>query len=162
MAWDRAGVGRNFSMRKLGKQPRAYSERVLDHCSRPRNAGSLDKRDPSVGTGLAGTPESGDVIVIQVRVGDGQVIEEAKFKAFGCGSSIASSSLATEWLKGKTLDEALTIRNTEIVSELELPPSKIHCSVLAEDAVRAAIGNYLEKRESESRGKATPVRVASE
>ena len=124
----------------------AYSEQVLDHCHHPRNAGSLDRLDPRVGTGLACAPECGDVIRLQVRVSDERVIEEAKFKAFGCGSAIASSSLATEWVKGKTIDEVLKIRNTDIVEALRLAPSKIHCSVLTEDAVRAAIQDYFDKQ----------------
>ncbi|MCC6861959.1 MAG: Fe-S cluster assembly scaffold IscU [Bryobacterales bacterium] len=124
-----------------------YSEKVLDHYSNPRNVGSLDKRDRTVGTGMVGAPECGDVMKLQVKVNEETgVIEDAKFKTFGCGSAIASSSLATEWLKGKTLDEALTIRNTDIVNELSLPPVKIHCSVLAEDAIRAAIEDYRKKQ----------------
>ena len=118
----------------------AYSDKVLDHYSNPRNVGSLDKNSPDVGTGLVGAPECGDVMKLQIKVNpQTNVIEEAKFKTFGCGSAIASSSLATEWVKGKTVDEALSIKNTEIVKELSLPPVKIHCSVLAEDAIRAAI-----------------------
>jgi nitrogen fixation protein NifU and related proteins len=124
----------------------AYSEQVLEHCHHPRNAGSLDRSDPEVGTGLVGAPECGDVIRLQVRIRDGKVVEEAKFKAFGCGSVIASSSLATEWVKGKTIDEALKIRNTDIVEALHLAPSKIHCSVLTEEAIRAAIEDYLDKQ----------------
>lgn len=125
----------------------AYSEKVLDHYNNPRNVGSLDKRDPNVGTGMVGAPECGDVMKLQVKVSPDGIIEDAKFKTFGCGSAIASSSLATEWLKGKTVDEALTIRNSDIVNELSLPPVKIHCSVLAEDAIRAAIEDYKRKRE---------------
>ena len=114
----------------------AYSEKVLDHYNHPRNVGSLDKKDPSVGTGLVGAPECGDVMKLQIKVNpDTGIIEDARFKTFGCGSAIASSSLATEMLKGKTVDEALQIKNTEIVNELSLPPVKIHCSVLAEDAI---------------------------
>jgi nitrogen fixation NifU-like protein len=124
----------------------AYSEKVLDHYSNPRNVGSLDKNAAEVGTGLVGAPECGDVMKLQIRVNpQTNVIEEAKFKTFGCGSAIASSSLATEWVKGKTVDEALSIKNTDIVKELSLPPVKIHCSVLAEDAIRAAIGDWKKK-----------------
>jgi nitrogen fixation NifU-like protein len=124
----------------------AYSEKVLDHYSNPRNVGSLDKSDPNVGTGMVGAPECGDVLKLQLRVDPGTgIIEDARFKTFGCGSAIASSSLATEWLKGKTVDQALTIKNTDIVNELSLPPVKIHCSVLAEDAIRAAIADYKKK-----------------
>ena len=125
----------------------AYSDKVLDHYNNPRNVGSLDKSDPRVGTGMVGAPECGDVMKLQVKVDDATgIIEEAKFKTFGCGSAIASSSLATEWLKGKTVDEALQIKNTEIVTELSLPPVKIHCSVLAEDAIKAAIADYKKKQ----------------
>ncbi|MBP3954454.1 Fe-S cluster assembly scaffold IscU [Gemmata sp. G18] len=126
-----------------------YSEKVLDHYNNPRNVGSFDIADPSVGTGLVGAPECGDVMRLQIKVNpDTGVIEDAKFKTFGCGSAIASSSLATEWLKGKTVDEALTIKNTEIVEELALPPVKVHCSVLAEDAIKAALKNYHEKQDT--------------
>src|SRR5437667_2004030 len=125
----------------------AYSEKVLDHSNNPRNVGSLDKQDPNVGTGMVGAPECGDVMKLQLRVNESTgIIEDAKFKTFGCGSAIASSSLATEWVKGKTVDEALAIKNTEIVNELSLPPVKIHCSVLAEDAIKAAIGDYKKKQ----------------
>jgi nitrogen fixation NifU-like protein len=124
----------------------AYSDKVLDHYNNPRNVGSLDKTSPNVGTGMVGAPECGDVMKLQVQVNpETGVIEEAKFKTFGCGSAIASSSLATEWLKGKTVDEALAIKNTDIVNELALPPVKIHCSVLAEDAIKAAISDYRTK-----------------
>ena len=124
----------------------AYSDQVIDHYNHPRNVGTLDKNAAEVGTGLVGAPECGDVMRLQIRVNpETQVIEEAKFKTFGCGSAIASSSLATEWVKGKTVDEALQIRNTDIVKELSLPPVKIHCSVLAEDAIRAAIGDWKKK-----------------
>ena len=123
----------------------AYSDKVLDHYEHPRNVGSLDKNDPHVGTGVVGAPECGDVMKLQIRVNEQGVIEDAKFKTFGCGSAIASSSLATEWVKGKTVDEALAIRNTDIVNELSLPPVKIHCSVLAEDAIRAALNDYRAK-----------------
>ncbi len=123
----------------------AYSDKVLDHYNNPRNVGSLDKSDPNVGTGMVGAPECGDVMKLQIKVGDSGLIEDAKFKTFGCGSAIASSSLATEWLRGKTVDEALAIKNTDIVNELSLPPVKIHCSVLAEDAIKAAISDYRAK-----------------
>jgi len=126
----------------------AYSDKVLDHYNHPRNVGSLDRNDPNVGTGMVGAPECGDVMKLQVKVDETTgVIAEAKFKTFGCGSAIASSSLATEWLKGKTVDEALAIKNTDIVNELSLPPVKIHCSVLAEDAIKAAISDYKKKQE---------------
>lgn len=125
----------------------AYSDKVLDHYKNPRNVGSLAKDDPTVGTGLVGAPECGDVMKLQMKINpETEVIEDAKFKTFGCGSAIASSSLATEWVKGKTLEEALTIKNTEIVKELNLPPVKIHCSVLAEDAIKAAIADYKGKQ----------------
>jgi nitrogen fixation NifU-like protein len=124
----------------------AYSNKVLDHYENPRNVGSLDKNDLSVGTGVVGAPECGDVMKLQIKVNDQGLIEDAKFKTFGCGSAIASSSLATEWLKGKTVDEALKIKNTQIVEELSLPPVKIHCSVLAEDAIKAAISDYQSKK----------------
>jgi Fe-S cluster assembly scaffold IscU len=124
----------------------AYSDRVIDHYNNPRNVGTLDKSSTEVGTGLVGAPECGDVMRLQIRVNpDTQVIEEAKFKTFGCGSAIASSSLATEWIKGRTVEDALAIKNTDIVKELSLPPVKIHCSVLAEDAIRAAIGDWKKK-----------------
>jgi nitrogen fixation NifU-like protein len=124
----------------------AYSDKVLDHYNNPRNVGSMDKSSPYVGTGMVGAPECGDVMKLQVKVNpETGVIEDAKFKTFGCGSAIASSSLATEWLKGKTVDEALEIKNTDIVNELALPPVKIHCSVLAEDAIKAAISDYKTK-----------------
>ena len=123
----------------------AYSEKVIEHAENPRNVGTLDKDDPNVGTGLVGAPACGDVMRLQIKVNDQGVIEDAKFKTFGCGSAIASSSLATEWLKGKTVDQALAIKNTDIVAELALPPVKIHCSVLAEDAIKAAIDDYKKK-----------------
>jgi Fe-S cluster assembly scaffold IscU len=124
----------------------AYSDKVVDHYNNPRNVGTLDKSASEVGTGLVGAPECGDVMRLQIRVNpETNVIEDAKFKTFGCGSAIASSSLATEWVKGKTIDEALSITNTDIVKELALPPVKIHCSVLAEDAIRAAIGDWKKK-----------------
>ena len=125
----------------------AYSNKVLDHYNNPRNVGSFDKADVNVGTGIVGAPECGDVMKLQIRVNlETGVIEDAKFKTFGCGSAIASSSLATEWLKGKTVDEAGKIKNTDIVNELKLPPVKIHCSVLAEDAIKAALADYRSKR----------------
>ena len=125
----------------------AYSEKVIEHYEHPRNVGSMPKEDPNVGTGLVGAPECGDVMKLQVKVNpDTGVIDDAKFKTFGCGSAIASSSLATEWLKGKTIDEAMAIKNTDIVTELSLPPVKIHCSVLAEDAIKAAISDYKKKQ----------------
>lgn len=125
-----------------------YSDKVLDHYNNPRNVGSFDAKDPTVGTGLVGAPECGDVMKLQIKVNPATgVIEDAKFKTFGCGSAIASSSLATEWLKGKTVNEALAIKNTEIVEELALPPVKVHCSVLAEDAIKAALKNYHEKQD---------------
>ena len=123
----------------------AYSDKVLDHYNNPRNVGSMDKSAPEVGTGLVGAPECGDVMKLQIKVENG-VITDAKFKTFGCGSAIASSSLATEWVKGKTVEQALEIKNTEIVRELSLPPVKIHCSVLAEDAIRAAIADWKKKQ----------------
>jgi nitrogen fixation NifU-like protein len=124
----------------------AYSEKVIEHYENPRNVGSLDQEDPSVGTGLVGAPACGDVMRLQIRVNDAGVIEDAKFKTFGCGSAIASSSLATEWIKGKTIDEAGTIQNSQIAEELSLPPVKIHCSVLAEDAIKSAIEDFRKKR----------------
>src|SRR6186713_245776 len=125
----------------------AYSEKVIEHYEHPRNVGNLDKDDPNVGTGLVGAPACGDVMRLQLRVNpETNVIEEAKFKTFGCGSAIASSSLATEWVKGKTVDEAMALKNTQIVEELNLPPVKIHCSVLAEDAIKAAIADYKKKQ----------------
>src|SRR5947209_9214935 len=127
----------------------AYSERVIDHYNHPRNVGTLDKASGDVGTGLVGAPECGDVMRLQIRVNpETQVIEEAKFKTFGCGSAIASSSLATEWIKGRTVEDALEIKNTVIVKELSLPPVKLQCSVLAEDAIRAAIGDWKKKHAS--------------
>ncbi len=124
----------------------SYSEKVLDHYEHPRNVGTLDKSDTHVGTGMVGAPACGDVMKLQIRVNDQGMIEDAKFKTYGCGSAIASSSLVTEWLKGKTLDQALTIKNTDIVEELALPPVKIHCSVLAEDAIKAAINDLKQKQ----------------
>ena len=126
----------------------AYSDKVIDHFNNPRNVGNLDKDSEQVGTGIVGAPECGDVMRLQIQVKDG-VINDAKFKTFGCGSAIASSSLATEWIKGRTIDEAMAIKNTEIVQELSLPPVKIHCSVLAEDAIKSAIADYKSKRGEE-------------
>jgi nitrogen fixation protein NifU and related proteins len=127
----------------------AYSNKVLDHYNNPRNVGSFDQADPTVGTGLVGAPECGDVLKLQIKVNPATgLIEDARFKTFGCGSAIASSSLATEWLRGKTVDEAMAIKNTAIVEELSLPPVKVHCSVLAEDAIKAAIKNFQEKQEA--------------
>ena len=123
----------------------AYSEKVIDHYENPRNVGSFDKGDDSVGTGMVGAPACGDVMKLQIKVNDEGVIEDARFKTYGCGSAIASSSLVTEWVKGKTLDQAMAIRNTEIAAELALPPVKIHCSILAEDAIKAAIQDYRSK-----------------
>ncbi len=123
----------------------AYSDKVLDHYENPRNVGSFDKGDPSVGTGMVGAPACGDVMKLQIKVNEQGVIEDAKFKTYGCGSAIASSSLLTEWVKGKTLDQAAQIKNTQIAEELALPPVKIHCSVLAEDAIKAAVADYQTK-----------------
>lgn len=124
----------------------AYSEKVIEHYENPRNVGVLDQNDPEVGTGLVGAPACGDVMRLQIRVNPEGVIEDARFKTFGCGSAIASSSLATEWIKGKSIDEAATIKNSQIAEELSLPPVKIHCSVLAEDAIKSAIEDYRKKR----------------
>ena len=130
----------------------AYSEKVIDHYNNPRNVGALPKEDPTVGTGLVGAPECGDVMKLQIKVNEASgVIEDAKFKTFGCGSAIASSSLATEWVKGKTLAEALAIKNTDIVKELSLPPVKIHCSVLAEDAIKAAVTDWKKKHDGDGK-----------
>ena len=126
----------------------AYSEKVIDHYENPRNVGSFDKGDNSVGTGMVGAPACGDVMKLQIRVNDQGIIEDAKFKTYGCGSAIASSSLVTEWVKGKTLDQALEIKNSLIAEELALPPVKIHCSILAEDAIKAAVADYKEKHPS--------------
>ena len=134
----------------------AYSDKVVDHYENPRNVGTLDKADPNVGTGLVGAPACGDVMRLQLRITDEGVIQDAKFKTFGCGSAIASSSLVTEWVKGKTVDEATTITNKEIAKELSLPPVKIHCSVLAEDAIKAAVADFKKKRaERQAAAKAT-------
>ncbi|KTC56534.1 scaffolding protein [Pseudomonas fluorescens ABAC62] len=124
----------------------AYSEKVIDHYENPRNVGKMDAEDPDVGTGMVGAPACGDVMRLQIKVSEAGVIEDAKFKTYGCGSAIASSSLATEWMKGKTLDEAVTISNTQLAEELALPPVKIHCSVLAEDAIKAAVRDYKQKK----------------
>ncbi|NLZ10793.1 Fe-S cluster assembly scaffold IscU [Neopusillimonas aromaticivorans] len=123
----------------------AYSEKVIDHYENPRNVGAFDKSDENVGTGMVGAPACGDVMKLQIKVNEAGIIEDARFKTYGCGSAIASSSLVTEWVKGKTLDQALDIRNTQIAEELALPPVKIHCSILAEDAIKAAVQNYKEK-----------------
>jgi nitrogen fixation NifU-like protein len=131
----------------------AYSDKVIEHTENPRNVGTLDKADPTVGTGLVGAPACGDVMRLQIKVGEGGVIEDAKFKTFGCGSAIASSSLATEWIKGKTIDEAEAIKNVDIVNELNLPPVKIHCSVLAEDAIKSAIADYRAKQAARAQAK---------
>jgi nitrogen fixation NifU-like protein len=135
----------------------AYSDKVIDHYENPRNVGTLDKDDPNVGTGLVGAPACGDVMRLQIKVSDEGIIEDAKFKTFGCGSAIASSSLATEWLKGKTVDEAGGIKNTLIVKELNLPPVKVHCSVLAEDAIKSAIEDFKRKRATRQALENTPV-----
>jgi nitrogen fixation NifU-like protein len=130
----------------------AYSDKVIEHYEQPRNVGTLDKEDPNVGTGLVGAPACGDVMRLQIRVNpDTNVVEDAKFKTFGCGSAIASSSLVTEWVKGKTIDEALTLKNSQIVEELNLPPVKIHCSVLAEDAIKSAIADFRKKQQQTRR-----------
>ena len=140
----------------------AYSDKVLEHYTNPRNVGTLDKNSTEVGTGLVGAPECGDVMRLQIKVNpETQVIEDAKFKTFGCGSAIASSSLATEWIKGKNVEEALAIKNTEIVKELALPPVKIHCSVLAEDAIRAAINDWKKKQGASETAPATKTEVSA-
>ncbi|WP_415770534.1 Fe-S cluster assembly scaffold IscU [Neisseria sp. CP9] len=126
----------------------AYSDKVIDHYENPRNVGTFDKNDESVGTGMVGAPACGDVMRLQIKVNDDGIIEDAKFKTYGCGSAIASSSLITEWVKGKSLDDALAIKNSEIAEELELPPVKIHCSILAEDAVKAAVADYRKRQEN--------------
>jgi nitrogen fixation NifU-like protein len=123
----------------------AYSDKVIDHYENPRNVGSFDKSDPTIGTGMVGAPACGDVMKLQIKVNDQGIIEDAKFKTYGCGSAIASSSLVTEWLKGKNLDEAQSIKNSDIATELALPPVKIHCSILAEDAIKAAVKDYRER-----------------
>lgn len=126
----------------------AYSDKVIDHYENPRNVGTFDKNDESVGTGMVGAPACGDVMRLQIKVNDEGIIEDAKFKTYGCGSAIASSSLITEWVKGKSLDDALAIKNSEIAEELELPPVKIHCSILAEDAVKAAVADYRKRQKN--------------
>jgi nitrogen fixation NifU-like protein len=131
----------------------AYSEKVIQHYENPLNVGSFDKNDPNVGTGLVGAPACGDVMKLQLKISDAGIIEDAKFKTFGCGSAIASSSLATEWVKGMTIDQAMAIKNTQIVEELSLPPVKIHCSVLAEDAIKSAIADYKAKREAKQQAR---------
>jgi nitrogen fixation NifU-like protein len=138
----------------------AYSDKVIEHYENPRNVGTLDKNDESVGTGLVGAPACGDVMRLQIKVGDDGKIEDAKFKTFGCGSAIASSSLATEWLKGKTVDEAATIKNSMIAEELHLPPVKIHCSVLAEDAIKSAIADFRAKQAARSALAKAPEKAA--
>ena len=132
----------------------AYSDKVIDHYENPRNVGSLDAAESNVGTALVGAPACGDVMKLQIKVGDNGVIEDAKFKTFGCGSAIASSSLATEWIKGMTIDQAMSVKNTQIVEELSLPPVKIHCSVLAEDAIKGAIADYRKKQEQKAQSAA--------
>jgi nitrogen fixation NifU-like protein len=139
----------------------AYSEKLIDHYENPRNVGSLDKNDPGVGTGLVGAPACGDVMKLQIRVNGDGVIEDARFKTFGCGSAIASSSLVTEWVKGKTVDQALQIKNTDVAQELALPPVKVHCSVLAEDAIRAAVSDYQRKRQASPAASALPMAAAA-
>jgi nitrogen fixation protein NifU and related proteins len=137
----------------------AYSEKVIEHYENPRNVGTLDKEDPNVGTGLVGAPACGDVMRLQLKISDDGIVQDAKFKTFGCGSAIASSSLVTEWVKGKSVDEAVTITNKEIAKELSLPPVKIHCSVLAEDAIKAAIKDFQDKR-AKRQGQGAPVEKA--
>ena len=139
----------------------AYSDKVIDHYENPRNVGSFDKGDDSVGTGMVGAPACGDVMKLQIKVNEQGVIEDARFKTYGCGSAIASSSLVTEWVKGKTLDEAGTIKNTQIAEELALPPVKIHCSILAEDAIKAAIDDYRKKHASAPASAATAAQKAA-
>jgi len=134
----------------LGSKVMAYSNKVIEHYENPRNVGSLDASSPDVGTALVGAPACGDVMKLQIKVGKNGVIEDAKFKTFGCGSAIASSSLATEWIKGMTVDQALAVKNTQIVEELSLPPVKIHCSVLAEDAIKGAIADYRKKQDQKT------------
>jgi nitrogen fixation NifU-like protein len=142
----------------------AYSDKVIEHYENPKNVGTLDKNDESVGTGLVGAPACGDVMRLQIKVSDDGVIEDARFKTFGCGSAIASSSLATEWIKGKTVDEAASIKNSQIAEELNLPPVKIHCSVLAEDAIKSAVEDYKQKRAARKAllGTAEPAAVAED
>jgi nitrogen fixation NifU-like protein len=138
----------------------AYSDKVIDHYENPRNVGSLDKEADDVGTGLVGAPACGDVMKLQIRVNDQGVIEDAKFKTFGCGSAIASSSLVTEWVKGKTVDQAMLIKNTDVAEELHLPPVKIHCSVLAEDAIKAAVTDWQRKQATRAAPAAAPAKAA--
>ena len=140
----------------------AYSEKVIDHYENPRNVGSFAKGDEAVGTGMVGAPACGDVMKLQIRVGKGGVIEAAKFKTYGCGSAIASSSLVTEWVKGKSLDEAMTIKNTHIAEELALPPVKIHCSILASDAIKAAVADYKKKYGGDSADQMAPDKKAAD
>jgi nitrogen fixation NifU-like protein len=141
----------------------AYSDKVIQHYEKPFNVGTLDKEDPNVGTGLVGAPACGDVMRLQIRVNpETGIVEDAKFKTFGCGSAIASSSLVTEWVKGKTLDEAMGIKNSQIVEELNLPPVKIHCSVLAEDAIKSAIADFRKKQAARGKEEATPAATQSE
>ena len=139
----------------------SYSSKVIDHYENPRNVGSFKKDDAAVGTGMVGAPACGDVMKLQIRVGKDGVIEDAKFKTYGCGSAIASSSLVTEWVKGKTLDQALTIKNTQIAEELALPPVKIHCSILAEDAIKAAVADYKKKHDDSAEAVAEPRAAAA-
>ncbi len=134
----------------------AYSDKVIDHYENPRNVGSLDKEADDVGTGLVGAPACGDVMKLQIRVNEAGIIEDARFKTFGCGSAIASSSLVTEWVKGKSVDEAMTIKNTEVARELDLPPVKVHCSVLAEDAIKAAVGDWQRKQRAQQARQSQP------
>jgi nitrogen fixation NifU-like protein len=140
----------------------SYSDKVIDHYENPRNVGSFDKHDPSVGTGMVGAPACGDVMKLQIKVNEQGVIEDARFKTYGCGSAIASSSLLTEWVKGKTLEEAQKIKNTDIATELALPPVKVHCSVLAEDAIKAAITDYLQKQDENADAQAGLVAAAAD
>jgi nitrogen fixation protein NifU and related proteins len=137
----------------------AYSDKVIEHYENPRNVGSFDKDDPSVGTGLVGAPACGDVMKLQLKINEQGIIEDAKFKTFGCGSAIASSSLATEWVKGMSIDQAMGIKNTQIVEELNLPPVKIHCSVLAEDAIKGAIADYKAKRQKSAEASASKAAI---
>jgi nitrogen fixation NifU-like protein len=139
----------------------SYSTKVIDHYENPRNVGSFDAADEAVGTGMVGAPACGDVMKLQIRVNEQGIIEDARFKTYGCGSAIASSSLVTEWVKGKSLDQAMQIKNTQIAEELALPPVKIHCSILAEDAIKAAINDYRAKREGEAGAEAAPQKAAA-
>jgi nitrogen fixation protein NifU and related proteins len=140
----------------------AYNEKIIDHYENPRNVGTLDKDDDSVGTGLVGAPACGDVMRLQIRVDEAGIIQDAKFKTFGCGSAIASSSLVTEWVKGKSIDYAMDIKNEQIVEELSLPPVKVHCSVLAEDAIKAAVADWRKKKEARQNGQGAEARRAAE